>query len=222
MPKVDPSFHSLTHNAKVVEADARGPKVLLIPDGSYLKVFRRKRLLSSALWHPYAERFANNAAKLAALGIPCPKVLRVYHFASIHTHVVHYLPLPGQTLRHAIHNTDDQQTLHVLRQQLGSFVAQLHNMGIYFRSIHLGNVILGHDGCLGLIDIADMKIYRRALPSRHRKRNFLHLLRYKEDAAWLLADEGRTFADAYVHINPSFLSSSSICTQLMTYAKHGN
>lgn len=218
MPQVDPSFQSLTHDAEVIEADAHGPKVLLLSDGSYLKVFRRKRLLSSALWSPYAQRFADNATKLKALGIPCPSVLRVYHFAIINTHVVHYLPLPGQTLRHVIRHTTDARDLHTLRQQLGPFVASLHEQGVYFRSIHLGNVILGDDGRLGLIDIADMKIHRCKLSSAHRKRNLAHLLRYAEDCAWLLADGGRAFAQAYTAVSTNAFRDIEICAQLLSSA----
>jgi tRNA A-37 threonylcarbamoyl transferase component Bud32 len=198
VPKVGHSFQSLAQGADIVEADTRGPKVLLLPDGSYLKVFRRKRLLSSALWYPYARRFADNAGRLAARGIPCPQVLRVYSFPIIRAHVVHYLPLAGETLRHLIHSTADEATLHALRTQLGGFVAELHAKGIYFRSIHLGNVVRGDDGRLGLIDIADMRIGRSGLSRRLRKRNLAHLLRYKGDTDWLLADGGLSFAEAYV------------------------
>jgi tRNA A-37 threonylcarbamoyl transferase component Bud32 len=200
--------------AEVVEADTRGMKVLLLPDGSYLKVFRRKRLLSSALWYPYARRFADNAAALAALGIPCPRVLRVYSFPIIRTHVVHYLPLPGQTLRQAIQGTEDQEALEALRRKLGAFVAQLHGKGVYFRSIHLGNVIVGEQGELGLIDIADMKIHKAALSRIHRKRNFGHLLRYRSDRTWLLADDGQAFADAYAATAPRTLTPKEICRHL--------
>jgi hypothetical protein len=47
----------LREGARVVEGDEFGDKVLLLPDGTYLKLFRRKRLVTSAAWKPYACRF---------------------------------------------------------------------------------------------------------------------------------------------------------------------
>lgn len=218
MPKVDQSFQSLAQGADVVEADARGPKVLLLPDGSYLKVFRRKRLLSSALWYPYARRFADNAARLAARGIPCPQVLRVYAFPIIRAHVVHYLPLAGETLRHVIRSTANEADLHALRAQLGRFVAELHAKGIYFRSIHLGNVVQSDDRRLGLIDIADMKVGRSGLSLHLRRRNLVHLLRYREDTAWLLADDGLAFAEAYAANSDGALKPAQVRAHLHSHS----
>lgn len=62
--------------------------------------------------------------------------------------------------------------------QLGKFIAELHAKGIYFRSLHLGNIVLTPDGQLGLIDIADMDIYPWKLWFSTRLRSFRHLTRY--------------------------------------------
>lgn len=190
-------YSTLRGDAEVVEADGHGEKVLRLADGSYLKVFRRKRLLSSAAWYPYARRFADNAEALARLGISCPHVIHVHRFPIIRRDVVHYHPLPGLTLRQIIQGARPEIDMHTLLGQLGRFVAALHDAGVFFRSIHLGNIVLGDDGRLGLIDIADMQIGRRPLPRFKRKRNFAHLLRYREDRAWLLADDGLAFAEGY-------------------------
>ena len=63
-------YQALRAGAVVLEADGFGEKVLQLADGRILKLFRRKRLLSSALYYPYARRFADNAHKLAAIGVP--------------------------------------------------------------------------------------------------------------------------------------------------------
>ncbi|WP_228158337.1 hypothetical protein, partial [Acinetobacter baumannii] len=63
-----PSYLQLRDNAEVLEADGHGDKVLRLRDGSFLKLFRRKRLISSAALFPYAERFARNASELARRG----------------------------------------------------------------------------------------------------------------------------------------------------------
>ncbi|ENO89918.1 hypothetical protein [Thauera linaloolentis] len=197
MPGKRTDYLALRGGAEVIEADGHGEKVLRLPDGSYLKVFRRKRLLSSAAWYPYAQRFVDNAASLARLGVPCPRVIHVHRFPIIRRDVVHYHPLPGITLRQIVRDAGPETDAPALRARLGRFVAELHGLGIFFRSIHLGNIVLGESCRLGLIDIADMKIGSRPLSRFKRKRNFAHLLRYREDRAWLLADGGKAFAEAY-------------------------
>lgn len=47
-----PSYLQLRDNAEVLEADGHGDKVLRLRDGSFLKLFRRKRLISSAALFP--------------------------------------------------------------------------------------------------------------------------------------------------------------------------
>ena len=190
-------YPTLRGDAEVIEADGHGEKVLRHADGSYLKIFRRKRLLSSAAWYPYARRFVDNAAALARLDVPCPQVIQLHRFPAMRRDVVHYRPLPGLTLRQIIHGARPGLDIPALLGQLGRFVATLHQYGVFFRSIHLGNIVLGNDGRLGLIDIADMQIGRRPLPRFKRKRNFAHLLRYREDRAWLMADGGQAFAEGY-------------------------
>ncbi|MDR1367117.1 MAG: phosphotransferase [Candidatus Accumulibacter sp.] len=177
----------MTGGAQIIEADAHGTKVLLLPDGSYLKFFRRKRLFSSALWSPYAQRFADNCRALATHRIPCPEVIALYRITSIARDAVHYYPLPGQTLRSLLQQGIDEAEAVRLRRQLGNFVARLHILGIYFRSLHLGNIVRTPQDALGLIDLADIRIHRRGLDRFHRQRNLKHLSRYPEEAQWLSA-----------------------------------
>lgn len=194
-------YLELVEGAQVLEADASGDKVLRLADGSMLKLFRRKRLISSAAWYPYAQRFADNCETLAQRAIPCPKVIKVLRVKQIERDAVHYSPLPGQTLRQVM---DEASSNDVLRAQLGSFIAELHEKGIYFRSAHLGNVILTPDGALGLIDISDMKTSRRPLRKSLRLRNFKHMLRYEQDRQWLIGGNNPAFINGY-------LSAQSLC-----------
>ncbi|WP_295477241.1 phosphotransferase [uncultured Pseudomonas sp.] len=188
-------YLDLVQDAEVLEADGTGDKVLRLADGSMLKLFRRKRLISSAAWYPYATRFADNCQTLAQRAIPCPQVRSVFRVAAIQRDAVHYDPLPGRTLRQLLDSaaSDDE-----LRGSLGRFIAELHGKGIYFRSAHLGNVVLTPEGELGLIDIADMKTFRQPLRKSLRLRNFKHMLRYSQDRQWLLGDGNPVFVQAYL------------------------
>jgi len=189
-------YLALRENATVLEADGSGDKVLLLANGDILKLFRRKRLLSSALLFPYAKRFADNIAALEQRQIRCPRMVDTYRIGSIKRDAVRYEPLAGITLRQAIKQNNEGDAL---RAKLGAFIARLHDQGVYFRSLHLGNVILTPDNALGLIDISDMRCQSPSLSRSKRLRNFQHLLRYKEDRAWLLGeDAGATFLNAYI------------------------
>lgn len=175
-------YNALIIDAQVLEQDGHGAKVLKLADGDYLKLFRRKRLISSAAWYPYAERFADNARNLLKKGIPCPVVIAVYRIPSIKRDAVHYRPLEGKTLRQLIlqnHAPD------ALREQLFAFVSRLHEAGIYFRSLHLGNIVLTTRQEFGLIDIADLRTHSRPLSKFQRQRNLRHLFRDPKDRGWL-------------------------------------
>lgn len=169
-------FEQLAANAKILEADGFGPKVLHLENGLFLKLFRRKRWLSSALWRPYSQRFADNAARLQRLGIPTLAVQALYLLDDRRTTAVLYRPLPGESLsqlaRQADFRWDDSFAL------LAEFIRELHQKGVYFRSLHLGNIIRTPEGALGLIDLSDMRFLRKALPARLVRRNLGHFDRY--------------------------------------------
>ncbi|MOA52408.1 hypothetical protein D3C78_1757000 [compost metagenome] len=57
-------------------------------------------------------------------------------------------------------------------------IRSLHQSGIYFRSLHLGNIVVTPEGKLGLIDVADMRFLRSPLSARLVKRNLQHFARY--------------------------------------------
>ncbi|QDF98949.1 toluene tolerance protein [Azoarcus sp. DD4] len=185
----------LREGARIIEADRYGDKVLLLPDDTYVKLFRRKRLLTSATFYPYARRFADNIDALVQRGVPCPTLIALYRIAAIDRDAIHYRPLAGRTLRHIVKDGPDAAASERLRLALGEFVARLHGLGVYFRSLHLGNIVLTPDGALGLIDLADMSPRRRSLGRLLRTRNMKHLLRYPEETAWLCA--GGSFFSAY-------------------------
>lgn len=188
-------YRHLREGAQVIEADSHGEKVLRLADGNYIKLFRRKRLISSALLWPYAQRFANNARRLEQLGVPCPKTIAVYRMAALHRDLVHYKPLPGLTLRQLRDGQGEAPA--DLLEQLALFIAQLHRSGVYFRSLHLGNVVLTPQGSLGLIDIADLNFQRWPLWRSQRLRNFRHMLRDERDLAWLRSGGDARFANSY-------------------------
>lgn len=172
-------YQALREGGKVIEQDGHGDKVIILADGTFLKLFRRKRLISSAAIWPYAQRFADNAARLKELGIPCPEIINIYRIPSIQRDAVHYHPLPGLTLRQLRDGEGDCPE--DIRERFWEFVDKVQDLGIYFRSMHLGNVVLTPEGELGLIDISDMKVYRKPLNNRLKKRNMVHIHQNPKD-----------------------------------------
>ena len=177
-------FLALKAGAEVLEQDAHGEKVLRLTNGSLIKLFRRKRLVSSTAWYPYAQRFADNAEALAQRGIPVPRVIDIWRIPSIKRDAVHYHPLEGVTLR-SLNRPESNIDLTALKKRFTDFIIHLHRLGIYFRSLHLGNVILTPSGELGLIDFSDLRIYRASLPIFMRRRNIRRMLEMPAESDWI-------------------------------------
>lgn len=178
-------FLALSEGARRLEWDDFGPKVLALADGTIIKLFRRKRMVTSAALFPYASRFARNAEKLQKLGVPVPDVLGVARIQGMGRDMVRYRPLPGRTLRELLEDGLSGERLEALKAQFTRFVIGLHDNGVYFRSLHLGNVVLTPEGQLGLIDFSDLRIYPWRLGSYLRARNMRRMQGIRGECEWL-------------------------------------
>lgn len=178
------ALEALIDGSAVVEKDLRGPKVLLLADGRYLKFFRRKRYFNRELLRPAAVRFARHVRRLAHLGVPVPRVTGVYRLAeSLKTAVV-YQPLPGRTLRQCLAGGG---VTPARWHQVGVFVAMLHQHGVYFRSLHTGNIVVDGD-TLGLIDVLDLRLRPWPLTRLERERNWRHFLSCPKSRPYLVPE----------------------------------
>jgi hypothetical protein len=117
-------FEQLTEGAKILEQDGFGIKVLRLPNERILKLFRRRRLISSQLWGPHALRFKMNATKLQKHGIPTVKVEDIYNIPELDRQAVIYRELQGITLRQWLDEHDDKQVQTKLTA-FAHFVAKL-------------------------------------------------------------------------------------------------
>ncbi|MDP0589536.1 MAG: hypothetical protein QS748_10245 [Candidatus Endonucleobacter bathymodioli] len=171
-------YEALMTNARVIERDTYGPKVLHLTDGSYLKIFRRRNLLSWSLIQPYSLKFTANASVLKGIGILTVEVTETMNLPVPRKTAVRYQPLAGETIREIFRKG---QLTHELIERLAGFINQLHQAGVYFRSLHFGNIILTPKNIFGLIDIADMRFFDRPLRQAEVIRNFRHMKRYIHD-----------------------------------------
>jgi len=173
---------------QIIEQDGRGPKVLRMPDARMLKIFRPRRRLWLARLQPQAQRFAKNAARLSALGISTPQIEDcLWLDKSNAISACFYQPLPGQSLDQIFRQ--ERSDFDALLPALASFIHKLHRLGIYFRSLHLGNILRLPDGNFGLIDFLDLRLKSAPLGPMLIRRNMKHLKDYLqrsgiEDFPW--------------------------------------
>lgn len=164
-------------SGKVLEKDARGPKVVVLANGLFLKIFYSRRHPVLARLQPAARRFAQNSEHLHHLGIYAPEVLEVFWLdrrAGLSACLYH--PLPGYSVEQLYQHAPQQAS--TLLPPLARFIWQLHQRGIYFRSLHLGNILRLPNDKYGLIDILDLQFKRGPLNRWQVKRNFQHLRHY--------------------------------------------
>ncbi len=123
-----------------------------------------------------AEQFRNRLGSLAARGVSVP-VYRAHGRTGAGVRFVVYERLDGCCLR----DLDGDFDL----GELAEFVVALHARGVYFRGLHLGNVIARDDGALGVVDVQDVRLRRRPLGLRMRERNLGILCSHPRDRQYM-------------------------------------
>jgi hypothetical protein len=64
---------------------------------------------------------------------------------------------------------------------LAHLLALLHRHRIFFRAVHLGNVLVQPDGAMALIDLSETQFRRLPLSRRLRCVNLRQMMSYPED-----------------------------------------
>ncbi len=199
------AYEAKTIDAAVLSADGYGDKVLRLTDGNALKLFRSKRIVSSANLFPYAVRFAKNVDQLHEKNIKTVEWLTLWNIPHLQRTAVEYQPLLGTSLREIA--AKERQLPFDLIVKFAEFIAVLHEKGVYFRSLHLGNVLLLTSLQMGIIDCADMRIKSGSLSVGLRVRNFRHLMRYKQDLESLIRPNVSLFIESYIDNVPEKLKN---------------
>ena len=174
-----PTWLQLKEDSEIVEQDGHGVKVLRCKNGDYIKVFRIKHTVSLARIFNPARVFCRNAERLQSLGVDTVKPVAMYRIPHVSRCAVRYRPLEGETVRGLIRGFSLPEEAIA---KIGCYIALLHDKGIYFRSLHPGNVVLQPNGKLGLIDILDCRFSWFGWPLNRwqRERNFRHFFRYED------------------------------------------
>lgn len=148
-----------------------------------VKLWYPDKLITSDRFNPYSSRFVKNAEELLARGVAAPEVNGWGRIEPGHIRFVSYDELPGQTLDTALDQVDLDAT--------ARFVLTLHDAGIDFRSLHLGNILRDRSGAHSLIDITDCNFSSGPLPMWRRIRRLARFCNhrpereyFREDARW--------------------------------------
>lgn len=161
----------------MLEKDSKGPKVVKLANGDLLKIFRSRRHNLLVRLNPDAQQFYNKARRLRKLGISTPQVSDYFWLdPALGISACLYQPLPGTSLD-AIY-LHDRDAFNALLPELAAYIFSLHQRGIYFRSLHLGNILRTPEQQFGLIDFLDTRFKSKALNGSMVRRNFQHLRNY--------------------------------------------
>ncbi len=163
-------FRRMIAGGRVLQLASGKPAVVLDASGtSLIKLVAREPGFSSDRIWPYGYRFYFNSQKLLKHGIEAPRIDRYCVVRPSGEHVLVYGYLAG----HSIQSLAEEGGL-VDEEGLAAFYAELHAKGIYFRSIHPGNILQLEGGRFGLIDVTDTRFYSKPLSVHRRVRNLVY------------------------------------------------
>lgn len=154
------------------------PKLFESTQGDIVKVFYpRKKRFSSNKYKPYAIRFHTNAKRLQSLGFVTPIIKNMQHCPELNTYTISYEKIPGVDVR--VLTTDGQRP--EIMESVAAYIANLHEKGIFFRSVHLENLLHLNNGDFALLDIVDVQFKRPSLSIYLRYRNLKHMFQVEDD-----------------------------------------
>lgn len=210
-------FYSLLNkpNIKQLKTTYNRPKLLETQDNEIIKIFYpRKKLISSNAYKPYALRFASNAKQLRDLGFETPIINNIQHCPELNTYVLTYKRLQGIDTRVLANNQHPD-----IINQVARFIAELHNKGVFFRSIHLENLLYQDNGHFALLDIVDVQFNNKPLATYMRFRNLKHFLLIKDDRLFWKNYGVNQFLDSYFQFSKISYISKKILSTLDMYTR---
>jgi len=193
MQKLDRTqLENFIDTSRVLHGTTERPGLMLTPGDEIVKFFYRRKKISTAALLPQAQRFATNSRKLLERDVPGPVVKCVMYCDEIPVHMVVYNRIKGKDVRELC-QTDGVANL----AQLPEYFAHLHKTGIYFRAVHLGNILINH-GAISLVDISDLTTQGSSLGVFQRARNLAHLFNAGHDKAYFVSYGLHKFVQEYV------------------------
>ena len=193
-----PPAEAFGAGATVLERKSGQPAVVEFDRGRHREIikFWWPRRSPWSRWSTMPARrqrdFLAASSVLARAGVPGPEIAAAGRLGPARW--VSYASRPGRTLRQACAAGDPPPP-----EALAAFLRELHDAGIYFRALNLGNVLQTCPGpMLALIDVGGLRRYSRPLSVRRRTRNLAGFLTHARDIEHLLGGYGQAVIAAYV------------------------
>ncbi len=191
------TFDRLCRDGTIIETKGLRPAVIEHTDSAgrirMTKFWYPRSAFSSDRFRPYAWRFVAATEELQRRRIRAPKIVACGLLTDQpKTRWVTYEKLSGTPLRHV--SQDNPQDVDIDR--LARFIQTLHDTGIYFRALNLGNILICSDNGYGLIDVADIR-FLESLPRYLRIRNLGSFCAQPGDSAYLHIGPAHAIVTAY-------------------------
>lgn len=180
---------------KLLDGTIERPGIMLTPAGEIVKSFYRRKIISTATFFPQAHQFQASGLKLIKRDIPAPVVKEIIYCEDIPVHMVIYDRLEGVDVRELCGSTGVG-----CLSQLPGYLAHLHDLGVYFRAIHLGNILIYGD-VISLVDISDLSVANSSLGIFKRARNLAHLFNSEDDKAYFVTYGVGKFIQEYIEVS---------------------
>ena len=163
-------------NKFVEKADDLGHRKTFHKKNEIIKIFNVRGYISSGFFNTYTSRIIKNSIKLKEHEISSIEITNELAFQyNNRLSGVTYKYIPGKTYR----DLGNKITKEMITD-LAKYISIIHKKGIYFRAMHLGNILL-HNKKLFLIDIAKIHFYPWPLFIFTRARAFRRMIKYQDD-----------------------------------------
>lgn len=185
-------LNAFIHENEILYGTIESPGLMMTPAGEIVKSFYRRKKISTTVFIPQANQFIASSKKLLARDISAPVVKQVLYCSDIPVHMVIYDRLDGLDLRELC-ATRGVTSL----SRLPDYLAHLHKIGIYFRAIHLGNILIDGNK-ISLLDISDLSVRNSSLGVFQRARNLGHMLNSVDDKTHFASYGVSRFISEYI------------------------
>ena len=163
-------------NKFVEKADDLGHRKTFHKKNEIIKIFNVRGYISSGFFNTYASRIIKISIRLKEHEITSIEITNELAFQyNNRLSGVSYKYIPGKTYR----DLGNKITKEMITD-LAKYISIIHKKGIYFRAMHLGNILL-HNKKLFLIDIAKIHFYPWPLFIFTRARAFRRMIKYQDD-----------------------------------------
>lgn len=175
---IDPlTYTQILNNAQHIRHNDDQITIAFV-DKQVYKFFPHKHPLSSDYWIPYVLRLKYITKWLLALKIQTLQIDAIYYYPQDKCYIVTYKFLTGESVHDAVSNGD-----YALLAKIPYFIAKLHTKGIFFRDLHLDNILIQPHGDFALIDVIRVGFQLWPLSMKRRAYNLAFLLKRSEDQA---------------------------------------